>query len=425
MGRRTTGRRTKNGWNWTLLLIGALLLSGCVGWAGGPDDGSRRGVVSGRAVVQIGGHSFPLYDARVLVTGSYSGTAYTMRDGAYRYARLAPGRHKLTLQALHGHYESSVFIEEGGRPQTVNWRVRPQNLDPELFFQLSGLKRLYIDDWGRVITDPGTLVRWEKSLIRVYFDESGAPGRLPAGTVAAYMAELRRWEGYLDRRYTFIKTDDEARADIAVYWVPEGSLFDHAGIARHVAFYANGALKRVEIEIDIAYATFPGLWEHEFAHAMGADHVADTQSVLYPFLRHGQRTTLSSRELAHVRLMYDIPSGQELGRGAVFGAMVAESDDGLDAGRDFGPYSGFDLGPDPGFESGHDSDFDSGPDSGPDSGLGFGPGPGPGPGPASTVDDAFDDDFAVESVDAGAVSGRREHILRIDPSLMDTFRAGQ
>ncbi len=100
-------------------------------------------------------------------------------------------------------------------------------------------------------------------------------------------------------------------------WVPPGWFGDQAAITRQVAQYYNGALKRVEIEIDVQWADFPGVWEHEVGHAMGLGYVSDKGSVMYPrlALTGPQRRTLSQHEAAHVRLMYDIPSGQRLAGG--------------------------------------------------------------------------------------------------------------
>lgn len=359
---------------WIVLLVVALLAAGCTGWPDGPDWGGGRAGISGRATVQIGGYTFPLYGARIVVGSSHGGFSQTNRNGHYSYGRLAAGNHRVTLQALHGTYSDSIYVRgDGQQPQTLDWRVRPKGLDSELFFHLSGLRSLYVNDRGHFSTVNGDLVRWEKSLIRVHFDVYGAPHGFDPYVADQYWREVRRWESRLDRRITFARTTDPYAADIVVSWVPEGWLGDHAGIAKHVAFYANGALKRVEIEIDVAWADYPGLWEHEFAHAMGVDHVRDAASVMYPYLGYNQRKTLSTKEIAHVRLMYDIPSGQRLswsGGYGTLGMLVGDGDGDVD----------------------DESNIDGGPD------------------------EWFDGVDGELSKDA-PITGRREHVLYLDEAL--------
>ena len=58
---------------------------------------------------------------------------------------------------------------------------------------------------------------------------------------------------------------------------------------------------------------------------MGLGYVSDQNSVMYPrlALTGPQRRTLSQHEAAHVRLMYDIPSGQRLAGG--WGVRAADA----------------------------------------------------------------------------------------------------
>lgn len=141
--------------------------------------------------------------------------------------------------------------------------------------------------------------------------------------------EMERWEAYLGYKYRFVRANNPQQADIVVRWVPPNSMWPEVGVARHIARYINGSLKRVDIEIDAAWASYPGLWPHELAHAMGVGHVTDPYSVMYPILSSSQRTTLSPQEAAHVRLLYDVPSGQRLA--GSWGGRPADAE--LDAGE--------------------------------------------------------------------------------------------
>lgn len=388
---------------WAFIFIAALLLSGCITWA---EDGTPRGGITGRATVTIGGYTFPLAGARVTAPGTYS-TVATNRNGQYSHTRLPTGRQRVTLRPLHGAYERTVFVQEH-RLRTVDWDVHANRLNADKFLQLSGLMDIFVDQRGRMDWDYGDLVRWEKRTVSVYFDETGAPRGLPAGTVQRYIAEMNRWESRLDNRVSFVRTRDEGRADIAVYWVPPDSLGDHAGIAYHRAFYANGALKRVEIEIDVQFAQWPGLWEHEFAHAMGAGHLNDKGSVMYPLLLQHQRATLSPDEWAHVRLLYDIPSGQRLPRHSSYGAVIVSDE------SEYGPFDE-DLYEHDFFEQHPPVDLDE--QATPDEQS-----------TRSQREDETSDasqrsELAVTVLDAGSATGTREHTLYADPGLLEEWLA--
>lgn len=302
-------------WKLVVLLVLAVFAAGCSGWV---DDSPRPGSIYGHARVDVGGTTFPLAGVRVVTSGATNVVTRTQRDGRFTLSRLREGMHTVRLQALHGTYTDSLYVQER---EELPWTVKPTNISPELFFQVSTLKQVYADASDRIVWDYGELVRWEKKLISVYMDVAGAPFGLDPAVPDAYWKELDRWESYLAYNYRFVRAHDPERADIVVQWVPPQWLWPEVGIARQKAFYSNGALRRVEIEIDVEWADVPGLWEHELAHAMGIGHINDSKSVMYPFLAPGQRTTLSDVEVAHVRLMYDIPSGQRLVGG--WGARVA------------------------------------------------------------------------------------------------------
>lgn len=296
-----------------LLVLLATALTGCVSWREGDHYG--RSELYGQAVLAVDG--FPIYGADVQLSGKAYSKTTTSRNGTFSFRRLPEGDYHASLHALHGSYTTNVWVKDGA---TLNWRVEPRGVDRQLFHALSGLKRYYVDRSG-LTWDYGPLVRWENRVINVFMDVQSAPSGLDPSLPDRYWREVRRWNDILKGRYTFRRVDRSHDADITVTWVPRGYLGDQAGIARHVAFYENGALKKVEIEIDIAYADWAGVWEHEWAHAMGVNHSTDPRSVMYPWLTSSQRTTFSSHEIAHLRLMYDIPSGRRLSQ---YGVLVAE-----------------------------------------------------------------------------------------------------
>ena len=294
-----------------LIALLVLVAAGCdFRWKRG--DWGHRGDASlyGRVITDPDG--FPLMEAEVRLSGPVERRTNTSRDGAFTLSGLPQGRYTVSLKALHGEYTTSVWLNGA---ESLTWPVDPPGFDRELFHQLSGLKKYYVDGSGRLTWEYGRLVRWEQRAIRVYLDTAGAPYEFRPEWADLYWHELTSWEGMLKGRVDFVRVYDARDAEIAVYWRPSGFLGDQAGIVRHLAFYENGALKRVQIEIDVEYGGTPGLWAHELAHAMGVDHVTDPRSVMYPWLQPGQRGALSENERYHVRLMYDIPSGRRLSSG--------------------------------------------------------------------------------------------------------------
>lgn len=305
-----------------VLLAVAVAAAGC----SSIEAEDRPGDIFGKAQVNVGGAVFPLSDVRIVVSGATNAVTYTRRDGSFALARLRQGQHTVQLQALHDTYERAVYVQ--AREQ-VSFSVTPAGISPALFYQLSGLQRVYVDGSGRITWDAGELVRWEKTQIHVYFDVASAPPGVDLRIVNEYWKEMERWEAYLGYKYRFVRANNPQQADIVVRWVPPNSMWPEVGVARHIARYINGSLKRVDIEIDAAWASYPGLWPHELAHAMGVGHVTDPYSVMYPILSSSQRTTLSPQEAAHVRLLYDVPSGQRLA--GSWGARPADAE--LDAGE--------------------------------------------------------------------------------------------
>jgi len=326
-GRAGAGRPARLVW----LLIVLLLAAGCkVRWEG--EWGFGSGSVHGSATLRHDG--FPLAGAEVRLDGPTRRTTTTSRSGTFSFSGLPEGHYTVTLRALHGTYSTTLRV---GGADVLHWRVEPAGYDRELFYQISGLKKYYVDGSGRLVWDYGRLARWEQPVIRIYMDVAAAPHGFDPAWPNLYWNEVSRWEDMLRGRIEFRRVYSAQDADVVVRWQPRGFLGDQAGVARHLAYYENGAIKRVLIEIDVGYGHYAGLWAHEFAHGMGIDHVTDAASVMYPWLESGQRTTFSSKERDHVRLVYDLPSGQRLAGGWGMAVMSGPFEEGDGAAPFGGP----------------------------------------------------------------------------------------
>src|SRR5690606_27275363 len=133
---------------WLIVIV--LLAAGCdVRWERG---GSKYGggSVYGQAAVRFDG--FPIAGAQVTIHGPAWRQAVTSRNGTFTIRDIPEGRYTVTLQALHGSYSTSLWVSDAS---TLNWRIEPAGFDRELFYQISGLKRYYVDASGKLAWDHG------------------------------------------------------------------------------------------------------------------------------------------------------------------------------------------------------------------------------------------------------------------------------
>jgi len=172
--RRLAERMRRPGW-WRALALLALALAaaGCH-WL---DGGDRPGMIYGRAQAELGGVLLPLSDVRVAASGATNAVTHTRRDGGFTLARLNEGPHTVQLQALHGTYHRSVFVH--GKHE-LPFVVKPADISAALFFELSGLKRVDVDDDGRLF--------W-------YYGELGAGRSRSSRCIWTWRRRLRRWTG--------------------------------------------------------------------------------------------------------------------------------------------------------------------------------------------------------------------------------------
>lgn len=300
-----------------VLLVLAVLLSGC-SISGSIRVDVKRYLVSG--VVTLAGTGAPLANAEVFFNGRMNALAKTNSSGYYE-TYLAKGTYTVTIRGPHGDTKDHVTVT--GR-EVLHFSVTPGWYNWELLYALSGIKRYDVDGHGRLVSSNDQLTRWDRPKVRVYFDTFDEPWNAPTGWATAYFDDVRYWETRLNGRVSFERVSSSYQADVVVRLVPGGSLGN--AIAEHGWERHNGVLNRVIIRIDAGYATQRDLWEHEWAHAMGVYHSYDRYSVMYPEVLSGQRKSLSSTELDHIRLMYDLPPGLTVNQ--TWGMLSTEDGDG-------------------------------------------------------------------------------------------------
>lgn len=276
----------------------------------------------------------PLAHARVLFKGPVQRSVTTKRTGAYS-VDLPSGTYDVTVRTLHGEYSKRLYV--GGGTERIDLEFSPGSwFDRSLFLSLSGIRRWYFDGDRLVYRDDGELARWEQSRVRVYFDGSRVPAWSANQWAKSYMNYVQSYWGPLLRHtIAFERVESSTAADVVVRWVEPGTLTDPEGYrvaAQSFYYWQDGSLSKVVIEIDADWADVKGLWEHEWARAMGVGYSDDSMSLMYPDFTPSQRTSLTSREQRHVQLMYDLPSG--LSRAQVWslaaeagGSAVVEGDE--------------------------------------------------------------------------------------------------
>lgn len=268
----------------------------------------------------------PLTAARIFFNGPVDRSVTTRRSGAYSID-LPAGTYDVTVRTLHDDYKTQVRVSGGGAEVidlpfwTKSW------FDKATFFSLSGIRRWYFEGGRLVYSDDGELARWEQPRVRIFFDGSYLPPSYAEQLAKSYFSHIRgTWRSLLKDTIAFERVYSRNGADVEVRWVPPGHLTDREGYrvaAQSFFYWQDGSLRKVIIEIDEEWATEPGLWEHEWARAMGIGYTDDPNSLMYPELRASQRRSFASWEARHVQLIYDLPSG--LSRSQVW-SLTAETD---------------------------------------------------------------------------------------------------
>lgn len=290
-------------------------LIGLMVFAGGcivEDNGYSSGSVVGYAIVAR--HGFPLVDAGVTLQGVGRATGYTDGRGVFQIGSLRVGKYTASLSTVHPSsgargYQQDISV--GARQETLAFAVEPNWVDWDLFYQLSGLMRPVdpLDPHGAWELEE--LHRWDKprgGWIKIYFDTDGVHPDDREPFTEAFLEEMRKWGNRLRGRFSFRTVYDPHDADITVRWEDQG------GGAYFASVVHAGALSSVDITIDPYDAEDSVLLALLFARAMGVGFVDDPYSIMYPYWEPGQREYLTAREIDHIRLMYDLPTGVRLAR---------------------------------------------------------------------------------------------------------------
>lgn len=312
--------------------LGALLalvavLSGCsmfgsIEWEW---KGPRREV---KGYVYLRDLGVPLVGARIFFNGPIDRSDVTRRSGFY-CVTLPNGTYDVTVRTLHDDYKTRVTIRDS---EIIDFKFWAGSwFDKNEFLGLAGIRRYYFQNDRLTYDELGEMARWEQSKVKVFFDTSNAPWGAPASTWAnLYFSHIRdTWRQVLKDTIAFERVYSASSADVEVKWAPAGSLVDGQGyrVATRTAYYwDDGSLRKVRIEIDEDYALEPGIWEHEWARAMGLSYTNDRNSVLYPALERNQRTELSPLEKRYAQLIYNLPSG--LTKGDVWGMSAEQGEEG-------------------------------------------------------------------------------------------------
>lgn len=248
--------------------------------------------------------NLPIVDATLTFEGPVTRTARTNRQGKFS-VRLPAGNYRVTMHTVHGTYSRYEYISRDTR---MDWPITPSwNFDSNLFYEISGLYRVFAYPNGEIDWTYGEIIRWEQPRVNVYFSFGQSDPQL----ANKYWNVVVAWRSILNDLVAFRQVSSPSQADVIVELVPAYSLGQNVAVLS-TSTYENGALRQVSVKIDVRFADDMNLWTHEWARAMGMSYVSDRYSVLYPYYVAGQRNQLNLAERNHARLVYDLPSGLRL-----------------------------------------------------------------------------------------------------------------
>lgn len=298
------------------LLVAMAVLAGCSGHVIGRIE--IPGGYDLHGEVYLRNTNLPLVNAALTFDGPVKRTARTNRQGRFA-VRLPAGNYYVEMSTVHGTYSRSVNVSSNG---TMDWPVTPSwGFNSNLFYEISGLHRVFAYPDGFIDWTYGELIRWEQSQVNVYFDFARSHDWANPNWANRYWEVVSGWRSTLNHAIGFRQVYSLNQADVVVQWVAPGSLGQNIAVLS-TSTYQNGALREVRIQIDVNHGNDLNLWSHEWARAMGLSYVSDRMSVLFPYHVDGQRNSLTLAERNHARLVYDLPSGLRLK--STFGTMAID-----------------------------------------------------------------------------------------------------
>lgn len=298
------------------LIVALAVLAGCSGQVIGRIE--IPGGYDLHGEVYLRNTNLPIVDATLTFNGPTTRTVRTNRQGRFA-VRLPSGNYYVELHTVHGTYSRQVYVGSNGR---IDWPVTPSwGFNPNLFYEISGLHRVYSYPDGSLDWYYGELIRWEQPQVNVYFDFAQSHSWANPNWAGRYWNVVNGWGTTLNNVLSFRQVYSLNQADVVVQWVAPGSLGQNIAVLS-TSTYQNGALRQVLIKIDVDWGNDENLWAHEWARALGLSYVSDQKSVLFPYHVAGQRNSLTLAERNHARLVYDLPSGLRLNQ--TFGTMAID-----------------------------------------------------------------------------------------------------
>lgn|GEM_PF-2326079 len=274
-----------------LIVLSALLISGCAGGGAGVFDGALAWITG--LVTRSRGEAIAGATVTLVETGQQSTT-----DAAGRYVIGTDHRGRGTLRAEAPEFLTLEWpVTLAGGVTTHNLRlVSMADFDAALFRELTGA------------TDTRGTWRWDASTVTYYINRTGAYR-------PAFDAPLReaftQWSMLTRRAVTFAEGGPDSAIQISFVASEPCGVAGAAGCAGVTRVTSQGAIRGALIELHAGYATDLGLAIHEVGHTLSfTGHSPNASDVMY--YRMNAATAPGNQEAAAVTVLYDNPPGTTL-----------------------------------------------------------------------------------------------------------------